>query len=549
VRHFFLVSFFSLALLYLYFWSRPRDTPSTRQRVLPEKGNDWWLEYFTRLETVRPRAPRIKLNKWAWSYNWKPAMDLARPDLIKLSKKTEAALRASHDAFVHNHLPTFARRLPFDRGTAGIVTTAGPGNFGMVLTMLIMVRQAGSQLPVEIVLDASKPWIDSMCADQIPRLYKARCVYIEDAWARLAIDPPPPKFKPFQWKVIAMVASSFQNVLFMDADMLPMRNPDPIIWSGSQPFTSTGLITFADFWASTGSKLFYAIAGDVEVPPLTARATSESGVIVLDKARHADTLLLAAYYNYYGPEYYYKLLSQNGAGEGDKETYLHAAIVLEELAKRKEGAYEPPMEWTQYAAEGVKKGYWDVKSLPKVHYRPYSKQGWFGKQTDTSMGMFMLQMDPMENYRAVMEAIKRGESKTKGTSAKAGMSPRENSDSKPNPGPMKHEDDQSRWITDSTFLARVGNLTIKQDETKYMFFHHNGVKLDFTKINDKSEFILATDKSGKHVRLWGDPKWIIERTGRDIEKLLWKEATALWCQTEFGQVCNKMREVWSEVYM
>ncbi|KAK7679537.1 Golgi alpha-1,2- mannosyltransferase [Cerrena zonata] len=34
------------------------------------------------------------------------------------------------------------------------------------------------------------------------------------------------------------------------------------------------------------------------------------------------------YYNYYGPDYYYPLLSQGAAGEGDKETFIAAAHKL-----------------------------------------------------------------------------------------------------------------------------------------------------------------------------------------------------------------------------
>jgi alpha 1,2-mannosyltransferase len=50
--------------------------------------------------------------------------------------------------------------------------------------------------------------------------------------------------------------------------------------------------------------------------------------MLYNKAEHADSLLLAAYYNYHGPDYYYRLLSQGGHGEGDKETFLYSAMVM-----------------------------------------------------------------------------------------------------------------------------------------------------------------------------------------------------------------------------
>lgn len=64
------------------------------------------------------------------------------------------------------------------------------------------------------------------------------------------------------------------------------------------------------------------------MPSITQRASSESGQLLLSKSKHASTLLLSLYYNYYGPSHYYKLLSQGSVGQGDKETYLAAAMSM-----------------------------------------------------------------------------------------------------------------------------------------------------------------------------------------------------------------------------
>lgn len=68
---------------------------------------------------------------------------------------------------------------------------------------------------------------------------------------------------------------------------------------------------------------FHDFAGTIPDP------TTESGQMVIDKVRHFQTLLLALYYNVYGPDWYYALFSQGTAGEGDKETFASAAHVLE----------------------------------------------------------------------------------------------------------------------------------------------------------------------------------------------------------------------------
>src|SRR5271154_4541367 len=38
--------------------------------------------------------------------------------------------------------------------------------------------------------------------------------------------------------------------------------------------------------------------------------------------------MLACYYNYYGPGFYYPMQSQGAPGEGDKETFLWSAVAL-----------------------------------------------------------------------------------------------------------------------------------------------------------------------------------------------------------------------------
>ena len=37
---------------------------------------------------------------------------------------------------------------------------------------------------------------------------------------------------------------------------------------------------------------------------------------------------MMVYYNYFGPDYYYPLQSQNGPGQGDKETFSAAAVAV-----------------------------------------------------------------------------------------------------------------------------------------------------------------------------------------------------------------------------
>jgi alpha 1,2-mannosyltransferase len=502
-----------------------RHLYDNRNLVVPSRhhaGNheldDWWAEFFGRLSTTRVTSPAVRLHDRPDDTNWKPetAATVPRPELLRLSEDDQVKLYQSHGSFVHQ-LPLFASHLPFKANTTGIVTTAGAHNFGQVISLVLTTRRTGSRLPIQIILDSLTPWADMVCARILPR-FDTTCLLVQDEWDSAGLQLLP-KFKGFQWKAIAIIASTFQNLLFLDADCLPVRNPDPIFGPGSEPFASTGLITFPDFWTSTVSPLFYKIAGGLDVPPVASRPTSESGMLVLDKARHADTLLLAAYYNYNGPSHYYALLSQHAAGEGDKETFLQAALVLDGL--RQQGVYRQPTAWMKPGV-GVKKGYWDVKMMPSVLGRSGPKGTW--------RGMFIQQVDPTEDYRAVMAAVEKAEHRTK----------------------RGEEDD---FLTDSAFLATTANLTLEHDRSRVMFFHHNGVKPDFTHIHDPNSGIVQINEEGRYLRMWEDPGWMIRDFGRDVEKLLWEDTIAVYCRPEMAQfreargVCARMREIYEKVYI
>ena len=85
-----------------------------------------------------------------------------------------------------------------------------------------------------------------------------------------------------------------------------------------------------------------------------------------------------------------------------------------------------------------------------------------------------------------------------------------------------------------------------------MFFHSNGIKLDFTRIGDDETKLHAQDENGTYVRLWGDPAWIIRTKGRDVEKDLWEDATEFWCGAgvdTFSAACEQMRRLYRSVFL
>ncbi|ORY71394.1 mannosyltransferase putative-domain-containing protein [Pseudomassariella vexata] len=244
-----------------------------------------------------------------------------RPSLIYLDEITKTTLRTSHDAMLKFARGQASSELPFQVRTRGIVTTAGGSYFGMVVVSLRMLRSTGSKLPVTVFLDTHKDYDPLVCGEVLPDL-NAECVVLSDL---LDTAPPSTPLLRYQYKVFAILFSPFQEVLFLDADAFPAHNPDQLF--DTQPYKSTGLVTWPDFWVSTASPLIFDITR-VKAPPLAARKSSEAGILLYDKARHATDLLMALYYNFFGPDLYYPLLAQGAAGEGDKDTFLHAATVI-----------------------------------------------------------------------------------------------------------------------------------------------------------------------------------------------------------------------------
>ncbi|KAK6001868.1 hypothetical protein QM012_002358 [Aureobasidium pullulans] len=248
---------------------------------------------------------------------WKTNAETPRPDLLNLTATDVATMQFAHTAYLQSvqHIG-----LPFQTGASGIVSAAAGKYLPVFVISLRMLRRTGSQLPVELFVDTEAELASHTCQTLLPSM-NAHCLRLEDRlgrWARYLAS--------FQVKVFAILASSFENVLFLDADAFVAKDPSHAF--AQEPFSSTGLVTWPDFWASSASSHLYEITGQ-PVPAMNALASTESGQLLVSKSSHALTLLLAAYYNYYGPDMYYPLMSQGGPGEGDKDSFILAARVAQ----------------------------------------------------------------------------------------------------------------------------------------------------------------------------------------------------------------------------
>ncbi|KAL5334799.1 mannosyltransferase putative-domain-containing protein [Aspergillus crustosus] len=247
-----------------------------------------------------------------------------RPEMLDMLPDEVEEMKRAHDKFVRN-MDLIKPYLHYVPNTRGIVSTAGGSYLPVLIISLRMLRRTGSKLPVEVFLANDDEYEPYICDVVLPSL-NARCIVLSRIFDAA---PKVMRFEKYQFKLFAMLFSSFEEFLFLDADSFPLLQPELLFTN--EPFKTKNMVTWPDFWASTVSSYYYDIALQPKPEPgIRPRQSTESGEILLSKKTHAKTLLLSTYYNLWGPNYYYALLSQGAAGEGDKETFVAAAIAVNE---------------------------------------------------------------------------------------------------------------------------------------------------------------------------------------------------------------------------
>ncbi|MCJ1465577.1 hypothetical protein MMC07_004196 [Pseudocyphellaria aurata] len=293
------------------------NDPSFRKKQI-----EFWRSLESLLAGSDPSCESPKRLGKTKEEGFNPSNDLIRPDFLEIPKMDLEKMQKAHTKFV-DRIKENLPQMVFTPGSRGLVSTAGGYYLPVFVISLRMLRRTGTTLPVEVFLADHKEYEAYICEKVLPPL-NATCVIMSDF---LESVPHSVDITHYQFKVFAMIFSSFEEILFLDADCFPIHNPEQLFIS--EPFQKRGLITWPDFWASSASPLFYQIASQ-SAPPMTERASSETGELLYSKITHQRSLLLATYYNYYGPSHYYSLLSQGGPGEGDKETFLTAASIMNE---------------------------------------------------------------------------------------------------------------------------------------------------------------------------------------------------------------------------
>ena len=162
-----------------------------------------------------------------------------------------------------------------------------------------MLRHHGCTLPVEVWVRTS----ELPTEEKIATFRRFNAVFRDaDVVAAMfplmkrRLHPVIDGEKPFIVKHIALIASSFREVLLLDADNMAAR--DPTFLFSSPEFVDTGFVMWPDFW------LFPRGPADIraifDLPQhrsdrLPDERTVESGQLLVDKARAWPGLMLATY--------------------------------------------------------------------------------------------------------------------------------------------------------------------------------------------------------------------------------------------------------------
>ena len=192
----------------------------------------------------------------------------------RLEKVDAEATRRSH-AEVVGSIPPYPESLY--RGK-GIVILAGGRFSTFATTGMGMLREIGSRLPVEIWMKDKQEEKPGWCKDILQDGMVCR---------RLSDYMDTSKMESgYQLKVNSILFSSFEQILFLDADNVPVMKPDPIFEAPG--FKETGVILWPDYWKHSGAPLLPFEVGLSEDASEILRQdqTAESGQLVWDKKRH-----------------------------------------------------------------------------------------------------------------------------------------------------------------------------------------------------------------------------------------------------------------------
>ena len=193
-------------------------------------------------------------------------------------------------------------------GRGIVIPGGGTKYFPCAWVTIRMLRALGTSLPIELWYLGTDELSPEMRALVEP--YGVRCV---DAQA-VRKEHPVERLNGWELKPYAALHSSFAEVLLLDADNVPARDPSYLFESAE--YRATGVALWPDRWRKAGDAHQHVHPEAWSVCGLSPLAgpECESGQLLLDKRSALAGLAIAMHLNEHSA-YYYQFLY------GDKDTY------------------------------------------------------------------------------------------------------------------------------------------------------------------------------------------------------------------------------------
>lgn len=313
--------------------------------------------------------------------------------ILKIDQSQNDEITRLHSELINHYLtPNFQ---PFanlqnianrnnDKNNKGIVYVSGKSYYWLTMLSIKYVRDIlKDKTPIEIFVPF-KEKKDHHC-NKISLVFpNVKCSYFSDYLSYSQLY----NLAGYQYKSLAMLLTSFNEILYLDSDNIPIVSVESMFQNPN--YLKNGFVSWPDFWKRSTNYKFYAMSGiERFADPISSTPSVEAGQVLINKQTHLKTLLLAYYYNYYGPGYFYPLFSQGFPGEGDKETFYLASRVTGEdsylITGHKTKSFGYKNKQNKYTGQGILQvdpnnfeKYWFLHlNYPKLNVENMLEDGYF----------------------------------------------------------------------------------------------------------------------------------------------------------------------------
>jgi len=210
---------------------------------------------------------------------------------------------------------SFARALPEypagKFGDKGIIIVAGGRYLEPAVVQIEMLRKSGCDLRIQVWHVGNEEMTDDHRTILEPFNVETR--NFEDFVGPEMLKPIRANvgMRLFQLKPLALLHSDLEDIMLLDSDNVPIRDPSYLF--NTPEFQETGTIFWPDYWQTSNENPIWSVIG---VEP-TSDWEQESGQLVLRKETAWKAINLCVHMN---SEFYMKLLN------GDKDTFRFSWI-------------------------------------------------------------------------------------------------------------------------------------------------------------------------------------------------------------------------------